>query len=57
MEVDLRGFNAMIGILHKKTALSYKEVVKGVTGSVLENQKVSTQKNKKGCRIEKVYYF
>ncbi len=45
MEVDLRGFNAMIGILHKKTALSYKEVVKGVTGSVLENAARKTKKS------------
>ena len=45
MSINSKGFDDMIRTLKKKTGASYAEVIKGATGSILENAARNTKKS------------
>jgi len=46
LKIDSRGFDNMVRALHKKTAASYKDVLKATAGAVLENAARKTYSTK-----------
>ena len=45
MSINSTGFDTMLRTLKKKTGASYAEVIKGATGSILENAARNTKKS------------